>query len=108
LFERVGEHVAIVRLNRPEVRNAVNAKMAADIHRLVNEIEADTAIRVGIFSGTGAMFCAGSDLKEISAGRDIRVPRLGGFAGFTQTSRRKPWIAAVNGSALGGGTEIML
>ena len=72
------------------------------------QTEADPTIRVGIFTATGTVFCAGSDLKEMSTVRDIRVPRVGGFAGFTETRRKKPWIAAVNGPAYGGGAEIVL
>jgi enoyl-CoA hydratase/carnithine racemase len=108
LTERVGGHIAKITFNRPEARNAVNAEMAAAILEFVRETEADPKIRVGIITGHGPVFCAGADLKEVSAGRDIRIPRLGGFAGFCNNPRAKPWIAALNGSSYGGGTEIAM
>ncbi|MGE0801988.1 MAG: enoyl-CoA hydratase-related protein [Lautropia sp.] len=108
LVRRAGEHIGIVTLNRPRVLNAVNAEVAAVVRAAVEEFESDQRIRVGILTGSGRAFCAGADLKEFTAGRDIRVPRVGGFAGFTNTARSKPWVAALNGSAYGGGTELLL
>ena len=108
LTERLGKHIAIAKFNRPAVRNAVNAGVAADLFDFVNVVESDPEIRVGIITGTGSIFCAGADLKEVSEGRDIRIPRPGGFAGFTSVQRTKPWIAALNGSAFGGGVEMTL
>src|SRR5690606_6124182 len=106
--EQVGEHIAVARFNRPEARNAVNAAVAADMFDFVEKVEKDPNLRVGIVTGNGPVFCAGADLKEVSAGRDIRVKRPGGFAGFTHHKRSKPWIAALNGSAYGGGAALTL
>ena len=109
MFERVGAHVAVITLNRPRVHNAIDVAMAEAIERHVAEVEADDDIRVGIVAANGQSFCAGADLREVAAGRGAALSRPEtGFAGFVYAHRRKPWIAAVQGAALGGGTEIAL
>lgn len=110
LFEKIGENVALITLNRPEKRHAVNGAVARRIDALVKETEADDAIRVVVITSSGGpTFCAGADLSEVAAGRggDLSTPD-GGFAGFVESCRAKPWIAGVRGSALGGGLEIAL
>lgn len=109
LFERTGEHVAVVTLNRPAVRNAVNEELAQAVEALVERVESDDSIWVAILSSSNdRVFCAGADLGEISRGKmGMNTPR-GGFAGFIDFPRRKPWIAAVRGLALGGGLELCL
>ncbi len=100
---------AIVKINRPEARNAVNGDVARGIEAAIDEIEARDDIWLGIVTGEPPVFCAGADLKEINAGRagDLATAR-GGFAGIVQRQRTKPLIAAVDGPALAGGTEIVL
>jgi len=100
---------AVIKINRPEARNAVNGDVARGIEDAIDKIEADDSIWVGIITGEPPVFCAGADLKEINAGRagDLQTER-GGFAGFVQRERTKPVIAAVDGPALAGGTEIVL
>jgi len=110
LFEMRGDHVALITINRPEVRNAINGAVARALEHYVASTEADLAIRCVVLTGAGERaFCAGADLKAISAGR-IRelVTREGGFAGFVRARRTKPWIVAAEGPALAGGTEILL
>lgn len=110
LFEIVEEHIAVVRFNRPQARNAVDIETAQALNAAVDRVEADPAIRAAILaSSTPGMFCAGADLKVIAAGRvqELR-PNDAGFAGFVDAPRDKPWIAAVDGPALGGGTELCL
>ncbi|WP_176593101.1 enoyl-CoA hydratase-related protein [Sphingobium sp. EM0848] len=110
LVDRPVPHVARVTIDRPDARNAINGAVARALEQAVIETEADDEIRCVILTGAGdRAFCAGADLKEISAGRigDL-VTRNGGFAGFVRAPRQKPWIAAVNGVALAGGTEIVL
>jgi enoyl-CoA hydratase/carnithine racemase len=109
LFERVGDHVAVITLNRPRVHNAINAEMADAITDHVAMVESDPAIRVAIIAARGKSFCSGSDLKQVSAGlgQPLKV-RPGGFAGFVYAAREKPWIAAVHANAYGGGVEIAL
>lgn len=104
-------HVALVRLCRPEARNAVNGAVAAALEAIVDATEADPEVWVVVLTGAaeGRVFCAGADLKEVSAGRgDTLFTARGGFAGFVDAPRSKPWIAAVNGKALAGGCEIVL
>jgi enoyl-CoA hydratase/carnithine racemase len=110
LFEVVEGHIAIIRFNRPQARNAVDIATAEALHRAVNQIEADPTIRAAILtSSTPGMFCAGADLKVVAAGRVAELrPGGAGFAGFVDSRRDKPWIAAVDGPALGGGCELCL
>lgn len=109
-LQRIAEHVALVTLTRPEARNAVNGDVARGLEQAVDETEADPDTWVVILAGSGdGAFCAGADLKAISGGRihELHTER-GGFAGFVERARRKPWIAAVHSPALAGGCEIAL
>ena len=109
-LEMAGAHVALVTIQRPEARNAVNGAVATGLDRIVKHIEKDSNIWVAVLTGAGgAAFCAGADLKEVSAGRmdDLYTPD-GAFAGFVKHPRDKLWIAAVEGFALAGGFEIAL
>jgi enoyl-CoA hydratase len=100
---------AIVKINRPEARNAVNGAVANGIEEAIDRIEADDSVWVGIITGEPPVFCAGADLKEINAGNaGALATSKGGFAGIVQRDRSKPMIAAVDGPALAGGTEIVL
>ncbi len=110
LFEVVEDHIALVRFNRPQARNAVDVETALALNAAVERIEADPALRAAILtSSTPGMFCAGADLKVVAAGRVAELrPGDAGFAGFVDAPRDKPWIAAVDGPALGGGTELCL
>ena len=110
LFDIVDEHIAVITLNRPEVRNAMSSKLSAAVEYLVKKVEADPNLRVGILtSSNDKVFCAGADLSEIAAGQGHRIATPdGGFAGFVDARRDKPWIAAVKGYALAGGGELTL
>ena len=100
---------AVIKINRPEARNAVNSAVAEGIEAAIDKIEADDAVWVGIITGEPPVFCAGADLKEINSGNAGGLStKRGGFGGITQRERTKPIIAAVDGPALAGGTEIVL
>jgi enoyl-CoA hydratase len=100
---------AVIKINRPEARNAVNPAVAEGIEAALDEIEADDSTWVGILTGEPPVFCAGADLKEINAGNAAGLAtKRGGFGGVVQRERSKPLIAAVDGPALAGGTEIVL
>ena len=102
-------HVAVITINRPDARNAVNGDVANGIEEAIDKLEEDQSLWLGILTGVPPVFSAGADLKEINAGRagDLQTKR-GGFAGITRRDRAKPIIAAVDGPALAGGTEICL
>jgi enoyl-CoA hydratase/carnithine racemase len=107
-LERVEPHVALVTLNRPQARNAVNGEVVARMQEVIRATEADADCRVVVLTGAGAAFCAGADLKAVAAGRMAEVRSPDGFGGFVFAARTRPWIAAVNGPALAGGLELAL
>ena len=110
LFEMITPHIALVTLNRPEKRNAINAAIANGLEAIVRRTELDPEVRVVILtSGDDRVFCAGADLGEVAAGRGAAINTPAGwFAGFVYATRTKPWIVAVEGMALAGGCEICL
>lgn len=110
LFKRLGRHIALVTLNRPAVRNAINRAATRLLESYVRAVEDDNDIRVAVLAAAGEKaFCAGADLAETAAGHGLELRTAdGGFAGFVHAPRCKPWIAAVQGFALGGGLELPL
>lgn len=104
----VRDRVAVITLDRPEARNAVDQQLAVDIEAAIDRLEADDALWVGILAGEGPAFCAGADLKAVASGEANLATERGGFAGIVQRDRSKPLIAAVDGPALAGGLEIVL
>jgi enoyl-CoA hydratase len=103
------DHIALVTLNRPEARNAVSPEVSQTMAALLDEIEADEALRAVVLTGRGEVFSAGADLKVVAQGNANDIARgKGGFAGVVTRDFPKPLIAAVNGPALAGGFEIVL
>jgi enoyl-CoA hydratase len=101
--------VAVLTINRPEARNAVNGDVARGMEEAIDRLEADDDTWIGVVAGEGPVFSAGADLKAIASGQaaDLQTKR-GGFGGITARERTKPLIAAVDGPALAGGCEIVL
>lgn len=109
-IEKRDDHVALVTINRPEARNAINSAVAQGFDAIVQETERDPNVWAVVLTGAGGkVFCAGADLKEVSKGNvESLWTQAGGFAGFVHAQRSKPWIAAVEGLALAGGCELAL
>ena len=106
-YEQRGR-IAVLTINRPEARNAVNGDVAAGLEAAIDRVEADDDTWVAVLTGAGTTFSAGADLKAISSGQAGGLNTKKGFAGFVQYEREKPVIAAVDGPALAGGCEIAL
>jgi enoyl-CoA hydratase/carnithine racemase len=105
----VVDHTAVITINRPEARNAVNDEVAQGIEAAIDRLEEHDHLWVGVLTGVPPVFSAGADLKMIGAGRAAELmTRRGGFAGVARRQRSKPLIAAVDGPALAGGTEMVL
>lgn len=105
----IEDRIATITLDRPERRNAVDAKLARELHAVITACETDPDVAVTILTGAGNAFCAGMDLAAFSAGEAEGILHgPGRFAGFVGVERGKPVIAAVNGPALAGGFEIVL
>jgi enoyl-CoA hydratase len=112
LVERRG-HVLVVTMNRPHARNALSGPMLAIMREAWDEVDRDPDIRVCVLTGAGGAFCAGADLKAMT----VRHPGDGFRDGTADLSvidallkgRRltKPLVAAVEGPAIAGGTEIL-
>jgi enoyl-CoA hydratase len=101
------DRIAVITINRPEARNAVNHAVSAAMAAAIAEFDQRDDLTVGIITGAGGTFCAGMDLKAFLAGENVIIEGKG-FAGLTQTPPRKPLIAAVEGWALAGGCEVAL
>ncbi len=106
--ERIGR-VEVLRLNRPEARNAVNGDLAQAMEAALDDLEGDDEVWAVVITGQGEVFCAGADLKLVAQGRGQELAtKKGGFAGLVTRDFPKPLIAAVNGHALAGGFEVAL
>jgi enoyl-CoA hydratase len=101
--------VAIVTINRPELRNAVDKATAEALAQVFRKFDQDDALEVAVLTGAGGNFCAGADLKAIADGRGNAVEIEGDAPlGCTRMLLRKPVIAAVEGYAVAGGLELAL
>ncbi|MDR0276171.1 MAG: crotonase/enoyl-CoA hydratase family protein [Burkholderiaceae bacterium] len=99
--------IAVITLNRPEVKNCCNNALAIALQDIMDDIEEDKKCFAAVIHGAGGNFSTGADLKEAASGVKRVKLRRGGFGCFIQPLR-KPTIAAVEGYAVGGGFELLL
>jgi enoyl-CoA hydratase/carnithine racemase len=109
LYEKKGM-VAVITLNRPERMNAINVQMNADLKKSLKEAKEDSDVRAIVITGAGKAFCAGADVQEFASGK-FREKIAGGSVTihpYDFFQLYKPIIAAVNGVAVGFGTNLTL
>ncbi len=109
LLEHPADGVALLRINRPEARNALNLEVRKHLARHLTELGEDEATRAVVLTGNQKSFAAGADIKEMADAGTIEMYRRGVHKLWrTIASCPKPVIAAVNGFALGGGCELAM
>lgn len=111
---KIENHVATVRLNRPEARNALNRKAYTELEQTFRDLQADGEVRCIIITGTDPAFCSGDDVKELMTGDNPSHSRLRAVRPGTTPAATaildcdRPVIAAVNGPAVGWGMDLSL
>nr|WP_238588811.1 crotonase/enoyl-CoA hydratase family protein [Rhodococcus pyridinivorans] len=104
----IADHVAVITIDRPHVRNAVDKPTAEAIASALDEVDANPDVRVCVLTGSGSVFSAGMDLKAFAESGERPVTESRGGFGIVERPSAKPMIAAVEGKALGGGFEMVL
>jgi enoyl-CoA hydratase/carnithine racemase len=100
------DRTLVITINRPHAKNAVNAEVSAGLAAAMDRLDSDNGLSVAVLTGAGGTFCAGMDLKAFARGENVAIDGRG--LGFTERPPAKPVIAAVEGHALAGGTELVL
>lgn len=106
--ESLGDGVVVLTINRPQARNAVNLATAKELSRVLDELDADPGTRAIVLTGAGETFSAGMDLKAFAATGERPIDDKRGPFGIVRMPPETPIIAAIEGTALGGGFEIAL
>jgi enoyl-CoA hydratase len=107
VLTQVDDGIAIITINRPQARNAINGAVARGIAAAIDEFDGRGDVRVLVLTGAGGSFSAGMDLKGFLAG-DAPMADDRGFGGIVERPPVKPIIAAIEGYALAGGFELAL
>ncbi|KUI37434.1 enoyl-CoA hydratase [Mycobacterium sp. IS-1496] len=100
------DRILVITINRPRAKNAVDAAVSRGLADAMDRLDGDAGLSVGVLTGAGGSFCAGMDLKAFARGERVDIEGRG--LGFTERPPVKPLIAAVEGYALAGGTELAL
>ena len=109
LIERPAEHVALVRINRPEARNALNMQVRQLLAEHIAKLAEERRVRCIVLTGNDKAFAAGADIKEMAGAGTIEMLQRGALRLWSSIAAcPKPVIAAVNGFALGGGCELAM
>lgn len=105
----ISEGVAVISLNRPEVRNALNSQILRAIPEVIASLEENPEVDVLVLTGTDPAFCAGLDLRELGdTGGNIEPEAQSSMSKGPFPERTKPLIGAINGVAVTGGLELAL
>jgi enoyl-CoA hydratase len=110
LIVEIEDHVALIRINRPEAMNALNSQVLSELSTALLDADKNDKVRCIVLTGSDKAFAAGADIKEMSEKTFVDMFMSNFFAdeGDTVRATRKPIIAAVAGYALGGGCELAM